>query len=107
MNLHKRLLLLKHLNSFILEQFDLGQSTEDVIGMIRYKYQKYKEKESETNSLSTRKIYLDNYIFILNKRVVDFEYFRKRNQFRDLSDRQLFKMIDFRDRIIFKKIFND
>ncbi len=75
--------------------------------MIRYKYQKYKEKESESNSYTTRKIYLNNYIFILNKRVIDFEYFRKKTNFRELSDRQLFKMIDFRDKIIFKKIYND
>jgi len=107
MNLSKRLLLLKHMNSFIFEQFDLGQSTEEVLDMLRYKSQKYIESESKPETSNVRKKYLINYILLLNKRVIDFQYFRKKKDFTDLKDIEVFKMINFRDQIIHKKIFKD
>ena len=107
MNLSKRLLLLKHMNSFIFEQFDLGQSTEDILGMLQYKSKKYIESESKPETSGVRKQYLVNYILLLNKRVIDFQYFRKKREFTDLEDIEVFKMVDFRDKIIHKKIFKD
>jgi len=107
MNLSKRLLLLKHMNNFIFEQYDLGQSTEDILGMLRYKSQKYRESESKPETTGVRKEYLINYVLLLNKRVIDFQYFRKKRDLSKLKDPELFKVINFRDQIIFKKIFND
>lgn len=107
MNLSKRLLLLKHLNNFIIEQHQLGQTTEDILGMLRYKATKYSEKEREPSCVGQRKIYLNNYILMLNKRLIDYQYFRKKYIFRDKSDIEIFKLIFFRDQIIFKKIFKD
>lgn len=106
MNLDKRLLLLKHLNNFITEQYGIGQTTEDVIGMLNYKSKKYSEKLHESSS-SVRTDYLQNYTLILKKRVIDFQYFRKKPDFRNHTDFQIFQLINFRDKIIFNKIFKN
>jgi hypothetical protein len=105
MNLSKRLILLKHIDKFIFDQYELGQSTSDILGMLKYKSERY--KESEKTSTGLRRTYLNNYILLLNKRVIDFQYFRKKNTLKEYRDTDLFKLIDFRDRIIFKKIFKD
>lgn len=107
MNLSKRLLLLKHLNNFILDQYSLGQSTTDIVRMIKAKSRQHRISESNPLTHGTRKIYLNNYIILLDKRVIDFEYFRKKYEFQKLSDKQIFSLINFRDQIIFKKIFKD
>ncbi len=84
-----------------------GHSTEDILAMIRYKSTKYHEQEQNPETRGTRKTYLINYVLILNKKVIDFEYFRKKSTFRELSDKKLFELINFRDKIIFKKIYKD
>ena len=107
MNLSKRLLLLNHMNTFIMEQYGVGETTEDILGMLKYKSDKYKESEKELNSNSIRKMYLSNYSLLLVKRIIDFQFFRNKNELIEFSDIQIFKLIDFRDKIIFKKIFKD
>jgi hypothetical protein len=107
MNLHKRLLLLDHLDKFIREQYLLDQTTEDIIAKIRYKSKKYQEKEHSPETFGTKKIYLTNYVFILNKRIIDFEHFRNKGSLTNFTDYQVFGLINFRDRIIFKKIYKD
>ena len=97
--------MLKHLNNFIFEQYSLGQSSDDVLGMLKYKSDRYRESEKTSSGL--RRTYLNNYILILNKRIIDFQHFRKKHNFKSLNDQDLFHLIDFRDRIIFKKIFKD
>ena len=107
MNLSKRLLLLNHMNTFIMDQYGVGETTEDILGMLKYKSDKYKESEKELNSNSTRKMYLSNYSLLLVKRIIDFQFFRNKNELIEFFDIQIFKLIDFRDKIIFKKIFKD
>lgn len=107
MNLSKRLLLLNHMNTFIMEKYGDGETTEDILGMLKYKSDKYKESEKELGSNSIRKMYLCNYSLLLVKRIIDFQFFRNKNELREFSDLQIFKLIDFRDKIIFKKIFKD
>lgn len=107
MNLSKRLLLLKHLDNFITEQYSSGKSTCDVIEMIKSKSRQYKITESNKSTYGARKTYLFNYIILLDKRVIDFQYFRKKYEFKKLTDKELFSLINFRDKIIFKKVFKD
>lgn len=105
MDLSKRLLLLKHIDTFIFNQYSDGSSTRDILGMLSYKSNHYREKLNMESITGTRENYIYHYSLFLRKRVVDFEYFRKKSDFRDYDDKKLFKLIDFRDRIIFNKIF--
>ena len=107
MNLHKRLVLLNHLNNFIKDKISSGSSTDDVLAMIRYKSIKFREQEEHPDTRGARKTYLTNYVLILNKRVIDFDYFRKKTNFMHLSDTELFDIINFRDKIIYKKIYKN
>lgn len=106
MNLHKRLLLLEHLNKFIIEQ-QTHETTEDILAMLRYKSEKYLDQVKDTTMIGVRKTYVETYGIMLKKRIVDFEYFRKKKRFRDTSDNQIFNLIDFRDKIIYKKFFKN
>ena len=103
MELSKRLLLLKHIDKFILEQYTSGSSTRDILGMLSYKSTHYNQKIN--SATGTRKIYIENYAIYLRKRVIDFQYFRKNKDLLYLDDKKLFKLLDLRDRIIFNKIF--
>ena len=107
MNLSKRLLLLSHLNKFILDQYQAGETTSDILAMINYKSDKYNKISLEETKSPIRKTYLVNYSLILKKRVIDYHYFRRKYHLNDYDDFELFKLIDFRDKIIFQKIFTN
>jgi hypothetical protein len=105
MDLSKRLLLLKHINTFIFNQYSEGATTMDILGMLSYKSNHYREKLNMESINGTREDYIYNYSLFLRKRVVDFQYFREKQDLKVYDDKNLFKLIDFRDRIIFNKIF--
>ncbi len=107
MNLHKRLLLLQHLNNFINEQQKSKETTEDILAMLNYKSEKYFDQIKDPNMIGVRRTYVETYGIMLKKRIIDFEYFRKKKRFRDTSDNQIFNLIDFRDKIIYNKFFKD
>jgi hypothetical protein len=104
MDLKKKVLLLNHLKKFIDEQYSISTPTEDVLGMLNQKKTKYSEKIEE--SFGTRRVYLENYILYIQKRMLDFQYFRNKYDLKDHSDLQIFNLIHFRDKIIFNKIFS-
>ena len=106
MDLSKKLLLLKHIDSFIREQYEIGTSVRDILGMISYKSNHY-QKKLETDDMSNiRREYVQNYALYLKKRVIDFQYFRKKEEFKDFNDIQVFGLLDMRDKIIFNKLYN-
>ena len=107
MDLSKRLLLLKHIDSFIKEQIEVGTSTRDILGMLNYKSNHYKDKLDSEFMGSVRKMYIENYSLYLMKRVIDFQYFRKKHYFQTISDTEIFKLLNFRDTIIFRKNYKD
>lgn len=106
MDLNKKLILLKHIDSFIKEQYSLGESTEDILDMLNRKILKYEGKTQESEVSNTRRTYIINYSLYLKKRVLDFQHFRKKQEFKDSSDQKLFTLINFRDKLIFRTIFN-
>ncbi len=95
------------MNTFIMDQFGIGEKTDDILAMLKYKSDKYKESEKDLGPNSIRKMYLSNYSLLLIKRIIDFQFFRNKKELMEFSDVQIFKLIDFRDKIIFKKIFKD
>jgi hypothetical protein len=106
MDLSKKLILLRHIDSFIKEQYSLGESTEDILGMLSEKGLKYEDKVSESDTSNSRKTYLINYSLFLKKKVIDFQHFRNKEEFKNSSDQNLFTLINFRDKLIFRTIFN-
>jgi hypothetical protein len=107
MNLSKKVLLLNHIKKFITEQYGEGQSTQDILDMLMNKKNNYNEKINSPDTFGVRKTYLTNYVLYLEKRFIDFEYFRKKENLSDFSDIEIFNLIDFRDKIIFKQTFED
>ena len=92
MDLSKKILLLNHMSKFISEQYSINQSTDNVLGMIKYKSDKYDQKTNSEKS-NIRKTYLTNYSLFLNKRVIDFNHFREKEDLKGYSDLQIFNLI--------------
>lgn len=106
MDLSKRLILLRHIDTFIREQYGLGTPTRDVLGMLSYKSTHYQKKLDTEVISGARKDYVQNYSLFLRKRVIDFQYFRNKSEFEHLNDLKVFNLLSVRDRMIFNKIYN-
>ena len=106
MDLSKKILLLNLIKKFIIDQYGENKSTQDILTMILDKKNSYNEKSNSPETIGVRKTYLVNYCLYLEKRYIDFQYFRKKENLSNFSDLEVFNLIDFRDRIIFKKIFD-
>jgi hypothetical protein len=106
MDISKRLLLLKHIDNFVREQYGVGTTTSDILGMLSHKSTHYQEKFEIEQMAGTRGEYVQNYSLYLRKKVIDFQYFRKKSEFSHCGDLELFNLLDLRDKIIFNKIFN-
>ena len=103
MELSKRLLLLNHLHKFICEEFASGKDSEEVILLLKHKSIYFQNKLKDNSITKNRKDYLENYSLYLNKRAIDFQYFRRKEILNNLSDFQLFGILNLIDKIIFRK----
>jgi len=107
MNLSKRLIILKHLSNFICTEYLSGHSSELIIKNLESKSQKFLKIQKNETISETRKMYLASYVDLIKKRILDFRHFRRKKNLSHYTDEDLNKVIDLRDRIIFKIIFRD